>query len=188
MSGKEKAMMQERVVGHVVGNDISRGREVWKVKSESGEKLKVASVYGDITLAPGLSVSFLVGSFKESGQSVRKAVDVRLLSETREELRAIVRPSSYDSLSLVVIKEEDGPVHVWTTSFETEQEAREWARSIGELVCFAVFDIKDFEQEILDFENAQSGFNAINAMLNIGGVDRAIEQLLTVAYKLGQTQ
>jgi len=182
-------MAQERVVGYVVGSDISQGREVWKVKSEDGNKFKVASVHGDIALAPGLNVSFMIGTFKEGEQSVRKAVDVRLLSETREELRTEAKPSSYDSLSLVVVREEDGnEPYVWLTSFETEQEARDWANGVGTFEGFAHFDIDDYSDVILDFGEAKEGFIAINAISRLTGVNRALEELLMLAYKLGQAQ
>lgn len=179
-------MTQERVVGHVVGSDISQGREVWKVRSSEGTKFKVASVYGNIALAPGVNVSFLVGSFKEGEQTVRKALDVRLLSETREELRPEAKPSIYDSLSLVVMRHEGGDEYVWITDHENEQEAQSWARSIGEPVGFRRFDINDFQTEICDFNEARQGFAAISAIACIKGVDRALEQLLTTAYELGK--
>lgn len=131
-------------------------------------------------------MSFLVGSFKEGEQTVRKALDVRLLSETREELRPEVKPSAYDSLSLVVMKHEDGDEYVWITDHENEQEAQSWARSIGEPIGFRRFDINDYREAICDFDEAKQGFAAISAIATINGVDRALEQLLTTAYELGK--
>jgi ribosomal protein L34 len=180
-------MAQERVVGFVVGSDTSQGREVWKVRvQKTKEKLVVASVHDNIALAPGLNVSFLIGIFKERGQDVRKAVDVRILSETQGELKMDIRPSDYDSVSLVVIQEEDGSRYVWLTSHESEQEAREWSDGMGgDFIQFSRFDIQDYEGRILDFDNAVAGFHAINAISCIGGIDRALEQFLTLAYNLG---
>jgi hypothetical protein len=179
-------MTQERVVGHVIGKDTHKGREVWKVRV-NGEKIQVASIRDNIVLAPGLSVSFLIGTFKEGEQSVRKAVDVMILSETREELKNKVRPSDYDSISLVVIEnEDDDSPYVWFTNHQNEQEALNWSKKVGTMVGFARFDINNFRNEILEFDSAKNGFTAIMAISNIDGVDRALEQLLTVAYELGR--
>lgn len=177
---------QERVVGHVVGSDLRQGREIWKVRPINGDKIVVASVHENVALASGLDVSFIVGTFKDGEQSVRKAIDVRPLSETREELKAAVRPSEYDSLSLVVMQHEDGERYVWLTDHETEQEAQAWARGIGKPLDFARFNIGDFEDEIVDFNEAAHGFAAINAISHLDGVGRALEQLITTAYQLGQ--
>lgn len=178
---------QARVVGFVVGKDTIKGFEVWKVRSNEGTKFQVASTHENIVLAPGLSVSFLIGTFKEGEQSVRKAVDVMILSETQEELEIKVRPSDYDSLSLVVIEDEDGSRYVWITGHENEQDAQAWGEAFGKLIGFAHFDINNFSNGVfLDFEEAKNGFRAINAISNLDGVVRALEELLTMAYNLGQ--
>ena len=54
-----------------------------RVNNESdkfhGKKFEAASIYEDISLAKGLEVSFLLGTFRQFGHFVQKAVDVALL-------------------------------------------------------------------------------------------------------------
>jgi hypothetical protein len=57
----------------------------WKVRvndKTSGlhrQKFEVASVPGDISLAKGFEVEFLLGNFLKDGHPVQKAVDVTIL-------------------------------------------------------------------------------------------------------------
>lgn len=76
-------MDQERVKGYVLGKDNADGVQTWKVRvtDESspfvGEKLFVASVHGDVSLAQGLEVTFLIGAFAgRNKETYHKALDV----------------------------------------------------------------------------------------------------------------
>jgi hypothetical protein len=76
-------MNQERVKGYVLGKDNADGIQTWKVRvtDESspfvGEKLFVASVHGDVSLAQGLEVTFLIGAFAgRNKETYHKALDV----------------------------------------------------------------------------------------------------------------
>ncbi len=87
-------MTRVRVTGFVVGSDMQSGivgaHKLWKVRvkdetnEHDGKKFVVASIEGDITLAPGLSVTFVLGSFPKRNPSSKiqgtelRAVDVRL--------------------------------------------------------------------------------------------------------------
>lgn len=82
--------VSERVSGFVMANDGTPYDPLWKVRVKdsqspyNGHKLTVASVHGDITLAQGLNVSFLIGSIDDKqGQSALRAVDVRLQEVNR---------------------------------------------------------------------------------------------------------
>lgn len=73
----------KRCKGYVVGSDTVNKEIVWKVKATSasgegqqhlGKKFEVASTHGEILLAKGLDVTFIVGSFGK--HKYFKAVDV----------------------------------------------------------------------------------------------------------------
>lgn len=70
--------------GYVVGHDSNpSGSIIWKVRvkdpadSRNGEKLVVASTRGNIELARGLNVEFIIGTIDgPNGQKISRAVDV----------------------------------------------------------------------------------------------------------------
>lgn len=86
-------MEYRRHKGFVVGSDIApEGRTIWKVRVKDpmsphdGQKLVVASVRGELTLARGLNVHFAIGTIDDpSGEKVLRAVDVYL--ETPDEVQ-----------------------------------------------------------------------------------------------------
>lgn len=75
-------MFSGRISGYVLGHDMIQGEKVWKVRVKQdghelyGKKFIVASTHNDITLAQGMNVSFVLGSFQEKGKNIEKAVDV----------------------------------------------------------------------------------------------------------------
>jgi hypothetical protein len=79
--------MENRIQGYVIAGDLSKqGKTVWKVRvNQPGSifhkrKIIVASIHGDITLARGLNVSFILGSVNDSqGRPVLRAVDVNIV-------------------------------------------------------------------------------------------------------------
>jgi len=78
--------MNTRYCGYVVGSRLSpQGHFVWTVRVKhpgsphDERKLVVASVQGEIALARGLNVNFVVGTVDDrSGDKVPRAVDVCL--------------------------------------------------------------------------------------------------------------
>ena len=76
--------MSDRLSGFVIANDGTPDNPLWKVRVKdasspyNGRKLTVASVHGDITLARGLNVSYLIGSVDGQSGTELRAVDVRL--------------------------------------------------------------------------------------------------------------
>lgn len=77
---------QIRHHGFVLGSDLVGNRRTWKVRVKDeqsrydGQKFVVASVHGDIELAQGLNVHFVVGTMDGSGDNtVLRAVDVRIV-------------------------------------------------------------------------------------------------------------
>ncbi len=76
-------MAQDRVKGYILGQDLAEGVSTWKVRvtDESspflGEKLFVASVKNNITLAIGLEVDFIIGIFTgRNKETYNKVIDV----------------------------------------------------------------------------------------------------------------
>lgn len=69
----------------MIGYDVVAREKVWKVRvndetSEfNGKKFEVASTHEDISLAQGLEVEFVLGTFRRRGHPVQKAVDVTIL-------------------------------------------------------------------------------------------------------------
>ncbi len=63
--------MTERVRGYVLGEDILKGRKVWRVRIRDrfckldGKKLVVNSIPSGVTLTSGKSITFFVGSPKD---------------------------------------------------------------------------------------------------------------------------
>jgi hypothetical protein len=74
----------KRLLGFVIGYDLVGDMKVWKVRVQEKDhelnerKFAVASTHDEITLAQGLEVRFLLGTFQDCGRSVQKAVDVTL--------------------------------------------------------------------------------------------------------------
>jgi hypothetical protein len=74
-----------RLKGFVIGSDRVGDDAVWEVRVNDEtnglhrQKFEVASVHGDISLAKGLEVEFLLGNFLKDGHPVQKAVDVTIL-------------------------------------------------------------------------------------------------------------
>ena len=80
---EERRIMENRVKGYVLGKDLADGVPTWKVRvtDESsafvGEKLFVASIHGDLELAQGLEVTFLIGVFNGRNREIyHKVLDV----------------------------------------------------------------------------------------------------------------
>lgn len=76
-------MAQDRVKGYVLGQDKADGVLLWKVRVTDefspflGEKLFVASVKNNVSLAQGLEVDFIVGTFTgRNKEAYHKVVDV----------------------------------------------------------------------------------------------------------------
>lgn len=76
-------MTQDRVRGYVIGKDKADGVLLWKVRVTDefspflGEKLFVASVKDNISLAQGLEVNFIVGTFTgRNKDTYYKVIDV----------------------------------------------------------------------------------------------------------------
>jgi hypothetical protein len=74
---------QGRVKGYVLGQDYAEGLPTWKVRVTDetspfvGDKLFVASVHGEVALAQGLEVTFLIGAFTgRSKETYHKVLDV----------------------------------------------------------------------------------------------------------------
>lgn len=180
-------MAQERTMGYVVGSDIVQGRTTWKVRSEAGEKFEVASVRGGIALAPGLNVSFLIGRFnKESGQDVRRAVDVMLAVDSRDGKKRAndYADPEYLSFTVEVIGESR---FVYMSGYETEQEARDEIErdEFGGFFSFSERDLKEVPHLGPDIEDLRAGFRVISSLFYVESTRDALEQLLTAVYKQG---
>ncbi len=82
----------DRIKGYVVG--IGPGNRSWRVRirqnghPQDGWKFIVASTHENITLAPGMNVSFSLGSFKQEPQL--RAIDV-MPDEPEAELQGLER-------------------------------------------------------------------------------------------------
>jgi len=81
-----RILSSQRVKGFVIGaNQGEAGNTIWKIRvrdpgsSFDGKKLPVASVRGNIELAKGLNVSFLIGTVDDQEHHpAYRAVDVQL--------------------------------------------------------------------------------------------------------------
>lgn len=190
--------MQARIKGFVVGSDEIQGRTVWKVRVKdgasefNGQKFSVAEGQEKSFFAKGLDVTFMLGQFQgERGQAVRRAVDVQLFTEAKEEEPAAVRKTGVtqdrDALNILVTRHL-GKLNAYFTGLETLAEAVEYfLAEVGpedgeEIVCFIPFNVYDWTRESGDPETV-NGFEAIRSLIGVSSVRDALESILTAIIR-----
>ncbi|MDQ1284499.1 MAG: hypothetical protein QG620_847 [Patescibacteria group bacterium] len=187
---------QGRIKGYVLGADKVQGETVWKVRVQDetskydGKKFVVASVRDNISLAGGLEVTFLLGQFREKGQAVQKAIDVRLFTGDgiQEASSKKVRTADDSEPFHIVVTRVGEEIGVHFTQ-EAEEDIRNFYPTPGlmddeqeELVCIVPFNIYDWTQ-LSSGEGIVEGFIALRSLMLLRPIQETVEAIATATVR-----
>lgn len=186
-------MIQDGIKGFVVGPGRMNGKSYWVVRvkdnrypSFNRKKYKTYSMCdGSCITQKGQNVIFsLEEIFITHQDSEIVAVNVNVVSSGKKNQTTTVE--KFQGLTIdLYMEESDGEHFVYTTGCKTEEEAQaacdENGSNFAGFISFSANDLR----ETHDGSNIQAGFQALEALCYVEDVRDALEQLLTVVYKLG---
>jgi hypothetical protein len=187
---------QLRIRGYVLGADQLQGVTVWKVRAKdensehNSKKFVVVSVHDNLYLAEGLEVTFVLGQFRDKGQVVQKAIDIRLFTgDDKKEVPVKRTPNADDLESLhIVVTRVGKEIGVHFTQ-ETMEEIDDFYRAAGlaenepeELVCVVPFNIYDWTH-LSSGEGIVEGFTALRSLMLLMPIQETVEAIATATVR-----